>query len=282
MTNSRKIYLKNYPIYIGRQFILIIISLISLFPLLFMLNTALKSKEEYVYNKFSIPEAISWDNFKAIFVNTNLPVWFLNSVLLTVSSIIISLIVSILFAYVLARYKPRFNNIILNIVISLMIIPPAVMIIPLFVFFSRLDLINNYFGVILIYSGLVTPFSVFLLYTFFKSIPQDFIDSASIDGCSSFGALIKIIVPLSIPTILALIVVNSLWVWNELLIAVVFLQKDSMRTLIVGLSTFKSRYYLNVPFMMMASLITTIPMIILYFSGQKYFIRGTFAGAIKE
>ena len=215
-------------------------------------------------------------------MSSNLPVWFVNSVLITVSSIIVSLIVSIMFAFVLARHRPRFNNIILNIVISLMIIPPAVMIIPLFVFFAKLNLINNYFGVILIYSGLVTPFSVYLLYTFFRSIPQDFIDSASIDGCSSFGILIKIIVPLSVPTILALLVVNSLWVWNELLIAVIFLQKDSMRTLMVGLSTFKSRYYLNVPFTMMASLISTLPMIALYLFGQKYFIRGTFAGAIKE
>lgn len=273
---------KLYPIFALRQLILIMLSIVALYPLIFMLMTALKSKEEYVYNKFSTPEAIAWSNFTELFVKGNLPQWLFNSIVITICSVILALIVAIMFSFVISRYKLRFSEAILDVVIALMVIPPAVMIIPLFVFFAKINLINNYFGVILIYTGLVLPFSIYLLYSFFKSIPQELLDSASIDGCTSFGTLIKIIIPLSLPPIFTLLVVNALWVWNELLIALIFLQKDSLKTLMVGLATFKSRYTLNIPLTMMASLVITIPMILLYFFGQKYFIRGFYGGALKE
>ena len=273
---------KNYPIFIIRQMLMVFIAVVSLYPLFFMVVTALKSKEEYVYNKYGIPQGIAWSNFKDVFVKGNLPIWSVNSVVITISSVLLALIFAIMFSYILSRYKFKFNRVILNVAISLMVIPPAIMIVPLFIFMANLGLINNYFGIIIIYTGLILPFSIYLLTSFFKSIPQALIDSAFIDGCSSFGILTRIIIPLSLPAILTLIVVNSLWVWNELLLAIIFLQKDSLKTLMVGLATYKSRYVINIPFTMMASLVVTIPMITLYLFGQKYFVRGFYAGAIKE
>lgn len=273
---------KNYFVFIARQLLMILLTIISLYPVFFMIITALKSKEEYVYNKFGFPESVSWNNFIEVFVGKDFPIWFLNSVILTVGSVMLSLAVATLAAFALARFKFKMSESILGFIISLMVIPPVVMVIPLFILMVKISLINTYPGVIIIYAGLTLPFSIYLLTTFFKSIPQAIIDSAFIDGCSSFKTLTNIILPLSMPPIITLIVVNSLWVWNELMIALIFLQKDQLKTLMVGITVFKSRYNINIPLTMMGLVVITIPMVALYLFGQKYFVKGLISGSVKE
>lgn len=107
-------------------------------------------------------------------------------------------------------------------------------------------------------------------------------DSSYIDGCSSLRTLTSIVMPLSKPPIITLIVVNSLWVWNELMIALIFLQKDELKTLMVGITVFKSRYNINIPLTMMGLVVITIPMVALYLFGQKYFVQGLVSGSLKE
>jgi ABC-type glycerol-3-phosphate transport system permease component len=135
--------------------------------------------------------------------------------------------------------------------------------------------------VILIYAGLTTPFSVYMLTNFFRSIPRELIESALTDGASHLRVLLQIVVPLSLPALVTLVVVNSLYVWNELLIALVFLPEDELKTLMVGLTVFRSRYNLDVPVTMAGMLLAALPMIILYVFGQRFFIRGLTAGAVK-
>jgi len=155
------------------------------------------------------------------------------------------------------------------------------MLIPLYVMFTNLNLIATYRGVVLIYAGLTLPFSVYLLSNFFRSIPHELIESALTDGASHLRILLRIILPLSAPALVTLVVVNALWVWNELLIALVFLPQDNLRTLMVGVTVFQSRYNLNVPVTMAGMLLASLPMVILYLFGQRFFIRGLTAGAVK-
>ena len=208
--------------------------------------------------------------------------WFVNSFIITVFAVIITLIFSIFTAYALSRYKFRFRNAITNFIISLIIVPPVVMIIPLFILWTRIDFINTYHGIIIIYAGLLLPFSIYLLIGFFKTIPQSLIESAYIDGASSFRIIWKIVFPLSLPAIGTLFVVNAIWVWNELLIALIFMQKADMRTIIGGLSQFVTKFQVEVPLLMMGLTIATIPIIVLYLFTQQYFVRGLTAGALKE
>jgi ABC-type glycerol-3-phosphate transport system permease component len=142
-------------------------------------------------------------------------------------------------------------------------------------------MINTYHGTILIYTGLLLPFSIYLMTNFFRAIPREIIEAARIDGCSSFGIFRRIMMPLSAPAIITLIVVNALWVWNELLIALVFMQNDGLKTLMVGISTMRSRNYLDIPVTMAGLLIATIPIVVVYMFGQRYFIRGLTGGAVK-
>ena len=129
-----------------------------------------------------------------------------------------------------------------------MVVPPVVLLIPLFVLFADLGLIDSYRGVILIYAGLTLPFSVYLLTNFFRTIPNELVESALADGASRTSAsCCRSSLPLSMPALVTLVVVNSLWVWNELLIALVFLPDDKLKTLMVGSHGVPGRYNLDVP-----------------------------------
>jgi ABC-type glycerol-3-phosphate transport system permease component len=155
------------------------------------------------------------------------------------------------------------------------------MIVPLFVLYTRLGMVSTYSGAIVIYAGLITPFSVYLLTTFFRTVPRELFEAAHIDGAGPFTILMRVVLPLSAPALVTLIVVNALFVWNDLLIAIIFLQEDAKRTLMAGISVFQGRYNNQVPLTMAGMVIASAPMFILYVVFQKQFIRGLMAGAIK-
>lgn len=194
---------------------------------------------------------------------------------------LLSTAVSALAAFAFARMRFRFRNTILSIVTAMMIIPPVVMLVPLFLLLTSLRMTSTYWGAILVYAGLVTPFSVYMLTNFFKTIPFEIVESALLDGANSFDILMKILLPLSGPALITMIVVNMLWVWNDLLVALVLLPSDDLRTLMVGITIFGTRYNTDVPVAMMGMLMASVPMLLLYLFGQRYFIQGLTAGAIK-
>ncbi|MBA3517572.1 MAG: carbohydrate ABC transporter permease [Rhizobiales bacterium] len=261
--------------------VLLLASFIALVPTVFMISTALKSDEEYAVDKLGFPTLPVLENFRAVLVDSPFLAWMANSFILVVGAVALSTAVSCLAAYAIARMQFRGRETLLAISTSLMTVPPVVMIVPLFVLYSQLGLISTYQGAIVIYAGLITPFSVYLLATFFRTVPTELFESARIDGAGDFVILWRIVLPLSLPAIVTLVVVNSLYVWNDLLIAIIFLQEDAKRTLMAGISVFQGRYNNQVPLTMAGMVIASAPMLILYISFQKYFIRGLMAGAIK-
>jgi raffinose/stachyose/melibiose transport system permease protein len=207
--------------------------------------------------------------------------WMINSFVLVAGSVLLSTVISCLAAYAIATMEFKGRDTLLAASTSLMAVPPVVMIVPLFVLYTQLGLISTYSGAILIYAGLITPFSVYLLTTYFRTVPRELFESARIDGAGPFLILWQLVLPLSLPALLTLVVVNSLYVWNDLLIAIIFLQDDAKRTLMAGISVFQGRYNNQVPLTMAGMVIASAPMLILYIVFQKHFIRGLMAGAIK-
>lgn len=126
------------------------------------------------------------------------------------------------------------------------------------------------------------PMTVYMIRNFLLSVPDAILEAARIDGCSRFRSLFSIVLPLSVPAIITSGLVNLVWAWNELMVALVFLQKENLRTLIVGTTIFKSRYSLNVPVIMAGLVVVTLPMIIVYIFGQKKLVQGLMSGAVKE
>ena len=261
--------------------VLLLASFLALVPTIFMISTALKTDEEYALDKIGFPAMPVLENFRAVLVDSPFLWWMLNSVILVAGAVALSTVVSCLAAYAIARMEFVGRDKLLAVSTSLMAVPPIVMIVPLFVLYSRIGLISTYEGAILIYAGLITPFSVYLLTTFFRTVPNEIFEAARVDGAGDFRILTRIVIPLSAPALVTLLVVNSLYIWNDLLIAIIFLQDDGKRTLMAGISVFQGRYNNQVPLTMAGMVIASAPMLILYVSFQKYFIRGLMAGAVK-
>ncbi len=264
-----------------KHVLLAIAGFIALVPTIFMVMTALKSDDEYTFNKVGFPHALVFDHFDVVLFKSPFFSWMGNSAILAAGSVLLSTAVSCLGAYAIARMTFKGRQALFSISVALMAVPPVVMIVPLFVLYSRLGMISTYQGAILIYAGLITPFSVYLLTTFFRTLPRELFEAAWMDGAGDFLILWRIVVPLSLPALLTLLVVNALYVWNDLLIAIIFLQDDAKRTLMAGISVFQGRYENQIPLVMAGMVIASAPMIILYIAFQKYFIRGLMAGAVK-
>jgi len=271
----------NALINISKQALLIIPVLIVLGPLSYIIMGSFKTKVDYIKNPIGLPERFVLDNFKTLINDGQMLVWFKNSIIVTVIAVLISIIISSLAAYSFARMNFAGRDQIFNFIISLMIIPPIVMIIPLFVLATMAKLVNTYWGVIIIYTGLMMPFNIYLLRNFFITIPQSIIDSAKIDGCNDLKVFLRIILPLSKSALVTLIVVSILWVWNELLIALIFLQRSELTTLMVGLVQYQGKFKINQPAILAGVLLSMIPMIAVYLFGQRFFVKGLTAGALK-
>lgn len=267
---------------IFKRLILIIISLSFLFPLYYMFLTSFKHKDEFISNLWGLPKDPTFENFKLAMFDAGVGNMFINTIILTIVSVLISTFLSSLAAYAFAKMEFFGKRLMMIIIIALMGIPAIIMIIPLFVFMSRIGITNTYLAPIIIYIGLMIPFSVYLLSSFFKNISDEIIDASKIDGCSNFKTFIKIIIPLSLPVLTTVFIVNALWVWNELLIALIFLNDQSMRPLMVGIVNLQEGFEIDVPLLMASLLISILPMIILYIFSQKIFIKGFTEGALKE
>ncbi len=131
---------------------------------------------------------------------------------------------------------------------------------------------------IIFYSGLNVPFGVFFFTNFFRQFPGELIEAATVDGSNPLTTLRRIVLPISAAAVFTLVIVNAIWVWNELLIALVFLQNENQRTLMSGLTLFQGRYVTNEPLVMAASFLSILPVLFVYLAGQRFFVRGLTAG----
>ncbi|MDX6571285.1 MAG: raffinose/stachyose/melibiose transport system permease protein [Gaiellales bacterium] len=265
----------------SRQLIMLIFTALAAFPIYFMLVNAFKSNAEYVTNAFGPPHDWTTETMRQALSSGSLYRWLANSALITAASVGISTTLAAFAAYPIALMRWRAGRYLLAVLISLMAVPPIVLVIPLFQEAVSLQVLNTYGAVIVIYTGLLLPFSTFLLATFFRGLPFTLFEAARIDGAGTLRILLAIVIPLSRAALMTVVIVQALWVWNEVLIALVFLQHDNLRTLMVGLTVFQSRYHLDVPLVMAGMLWATIPMVALFLAGQRFFVRGLTAGGIK-
>ena len=266
---------------IARQATLFAMAVLTLYPVWFMLSTAFKTQGQYLDSPYGLPWPLSLSNFGDAVHGGTFLLWLKNSAILTLGAVIVSTAAAALAAFALARMQWLGRNVFFAVSTALMVVPPVVMLMPLFILFTDLNLVSTYQGVVLIYAGLTLPFSTFMLTNFFRAIPNELLESAVTDGARHGSVLIRIVLPLSAPALVTLVVVNGLWVWNELLIALVFLPSDELKTLMVGVTVFQSKYNLNVPVTMAGMLLASVPMFLVYLFGQRFFIRGLTAGAVK-
>ena len=265
----------------SRHLLLLSFTLLSLLPVYFMVVNALKTKSEFASNQMGLPAEPTLASLTEALKGGDLYLWLFNSFLITAASVLTSTALAALAAYPLSLMRWPSGRLVLGLLIALLVVPPIVLVIPLFQMVVDVNQLNTYHAVIVIYTGIMLPFSTFLLTSFFATISRPLLEAARIDGAGTWRIFWEIVLPLSGPALITVVIVQALWVWNEVLIAVIFLQSQNLRTLMVGLTLFNSRYRLDVPVVMAGMLWATLPMLALYLLGQRFFIRGLTAGGVK-
>jgi ABC-type glycerol-3-phosphate transport system permease component len=263
---------------VGRQIVLIAMVVVSLYPAWFVLQTALKTNLHYTLSPTGLPTDPTLDNLRSVLFDLPVPRWALNSAIVTVASVAITTAVAVLAAYAIVFSAMRGRNLLLSTNLALMVVPPVALLLPMFVLMVNIGLINTLPSVIVFYAGLMLPFSVFFFVNFFRQFPRELIEAATVDGASPFTTLRRIVLPISAVATFTLVIVNAIWAWNELLIALVFLQDENQRTLMAGLTLFQGRYATNEPLVLAGVLISILPVILVYLAGQRFFVRGMTAG----
>jgi len=258
-----------------------ILALVTLVPFYFIISTALRTGSDYTAHPGGLPSAPTVSNFSQLFSAGDFPRWLLNSLFLTSVSTILVLIVSVMAAHALTYLELPGAGVVLKLIASLMILPPILLVVPLFVQFAQFELTNSYLGAILIYSGLALPFSIFMLSRFFASIPRSVIDAARVDGAGPLRVLPTVVVPLARPSIITLALLTALFVWNDLLIALIFLQSENHRPLMAGLATFSGRQVENTPLVMSGVLLSILPIVLLYLFSQRFIVDNLYAGSLR-
>ncbi len=258
-------------------------AILFLLPFLWMLSTAFKiPKQIFVYPPQWIPDPIRWQNFIEGWTKyMDFTVFLRNSLIITIGNIIGNLISCSLAAYGFARLQARGKDILFLMVLGTMMVPMWVTLIPQYVLFSRLGWTNTFLP-LMVPPWFGWPFFIFLLRQFFMTIPKDLDDAARIDGCSTFGILWRIILPLSRPALATVTVFAFIGNWNNFMGPLVYLRDQDKYTLALGLQRFQGQYgNVQYHYMMAVAVIAVLPIIVVFFLAQQYFVKGIVMSGIK-
>jgi raffinose/stachyose/melibiose transport system permease protein len=254
---------------------------VTLLPLLLMLNNSFKERVEISRNPLSLPAQLFTENYRRAWVYGKIPSAALNSLGITAGAIVVTILCASMAAYVFARRAVRGWQGFTVYFLVCNTLPKQLVIIPLFVILQRLKLINNIFAMMFIYGAVFTPFAIFLLRTYFIGIDRDYENSARIDGASMWQIFVHIIFPLVQPGLLTVAVIVGLWSWNEFLFAVTFLQTEEVSTVAVRFYSFIGRYNTEWGNMMAYATLITVPVMLFFIFLQNKFIDGMTSGGIK-
>ena len=206
---------------------------------------------------------------------------FLNSLLIAVPSTFLPLTVGALAAFAFSWIRFPFRDTVFLAIVALMVVPIQAALIPVLKLFRELELTNSYLGIWLAHTGFALPFCIFLLRNFFIALPRDLIEAARVDGASSLRIFLRIVLPLSVPALASFAIFQFLWVWNDLLNALVFVQNPDMRPMTVTIVNLQSAYGAEWHLLSAGSFLLMAVPLLVFFSLQRYFVQGLLAGSVK-
>lgn len=267
--------------------LLILISILSIFPFIWLISTSLKGAAEniFAYPPTIIPTDFTWKNYLGVWEKVDFMAYFWNSMIVAGATVILNLVLSSLAAYPLARMNFAGKKITFFAILATIMIPFQAIMLPVYLITIKLnmmDTVNNFMG----YLGLVMPFAVsafgiFLMRQAFLAIPKEMEEAAIVDGCNVFQVFWKVIIPMVKPSLAVLAIFTFIGSWGEFLWPSIVLTKESMYTLPVGVNNLQGMFSSNWRFIAAGSILSTIPILIFFLAMQKYFISGENEGAIK-
>lgn len=253
----------------------------TVFPIYWTLNTAFKPEGDILKTPVQyFPTNFTFANFVNAWENVGFEIYFKNSIIVGLGTVVFTVILSILAGYALARYDFKGKRAFMMTLLGTQFIPRPMLVIPLFLIFSKLGLISNLLSLVLIYTTVQVPFNAILMSGFIEGIPADLEEAAAIDGATRFQALTKVIAPLLLPGIVATGINIFVYAWNEFLLGLMLVNQQSTFTLPVGLSFMMGEFNIHYGALAAGSIIALIPSIFLFSFAQKHLVNGM-GGAIK-
>jgi arabinosaccharide transport system permease protein len=260
-----------------------ILGLIILIPFASIILTSFKDSSLVIRNGFNLQidsASFTLENYKSLFSGTNQYFrWFGNSIFLTFTQTVLTLFISAWVAYGFAIYDFKGKNFLFVCVLIVMMIPFEILMLPMYREIVAMKLINNYLGIILPY--LAHPIAIFFFRQYLQSIPKDIVDAGRMDGCSEYEIFLKLILPLMKPAFAAMAIFIGMTSWNNYLWPLLVLSDSTKFTLPIGLTSLMSPYGNNYTLLISGAVMSVIPIIILFFSAQKFFIEGMSTGSVK-
>lgn len=273
--------IKSLAATIGANGLLILFVVISLFPVYLMFITSLKSQAELIQNVFALPRNPKWANYPLVLIDRAYYRAVINSLLLAGSVTIITIVLSCLAAYAFAVYDFVGRQILFVLVLVGLMVSEVSILIPVYMLLKSWSLLNTFVGLVLPQVALGLSFGIFLMTTFFHQVPKDLVDAARLDGCTDIQLLIRVMVPVSIPAIGALAVIEFLWTWNSFFFPLVIATRQDLMPLSVAIIDFMGRFTFNYELVATTCVIMFVPILILYVLTQRSFRRGVTMGAVK-
>ena len=266
---------------LGRHAVLIAFALLSLYPILVMWFTALRPMREVMANPFGLPTSLHLDNITGAWTRGRFGDYFLNSIIITVPSVIGVVALSALAGYGIARFRFRGRMLTFYLILLGLTVPFQSVMIPLYYQLLGMGLLGTYLAVILPSIAFGLPFGVFLMQSFFEDLPQELHEAGRADGCSELRIFWSIMLPLARPALSTLVVFQFMRTWNEFLMPLLYLQREELRPIPLGLMFFQGAYNRDIGLIAAGVSLATIPVIVIYLIFQRQFVRGLTAGAVK-
>jgi multiple sugar transport system permease protein len=261
---------------------LVLVLVVSIFPFAFAFSTALRPRAElFRYPPTWLPDTWSWHNFVDVWSAVPLARYVRNSLVVSLGATALNVTLAVPAAYALARLDFPGKTLFRQMLLVTQMFSPVVLVIGLFRFMSRLQLVDTSSSLIITYAALSLAFSVWFLAGYFESVPVDIEEAAMMDGCSRVTALVRVVLPMSAPGLVAALVFAFIWSWNEFMIALTFISTPEKRTLPLGIYSFLGQYSVEWHYLMAAALIAGVPVLLLFLMIEKHLVKGLTAGAVK-
>ena len=252
---------------------LCVVAVVMLFPFVFMPLVSFRSYAQYL-----VGSGFSADSWQLLFDTLPVLQQLINSSIVSGGAVVIILLVSTTGGFAFAKLGFPGSAAIFLLLLSGMMIPIQSIIIPVFVNVSQVGLINRFPGALLVYAALGAPFATYLMTTYFRGVPTELMEAFIMDGASYWQIFIRIMLPLAIPAMVTVAVLQFIQIWGDLLIGLLFLQTPDVRTITVGLATLQSSRVVQLPVLMAGSLVSALPAVIVYVIFQRYLVRGMTMG----
>jgi len=270
----------------GKRFaihaILIVAAVIAIFPIIRVFGVALRPGNRLLDSEFSlIPPGATFESFRHVLTETDLPLWLFNSMVLTTGASVVGLLIAATSAYAFSRFKFPGRGVGLTMLLATQLIPAAMLLVPLYILAVQLKLANSYVGMIVALSVTSVPFSIWILKGYYDTVPIELEEAARIDGCSQLEAFWRILLPLSTPALAIVFLFNFLAAWNDYFLARILLTKQELLTWPLGLTRFQAQFQTQWNDLAASSIIISIPVVALFLYSSKWLVSGVTAGGVK-